>query len=226
MHHWTVSTSLDEASKAAADFIATQISAAIEVRAVCHMIVPGGNTPAGCFAALAEKSLPWGKVHCYPGDERCYAVGHAERNDVMIEVNLLRRIPGMHFHPMAAELGAEQGALLYRATLASIDQFDIAFLGMGEDGHTASLFPGNEALQARSAVVAVHQSPKPPADRISMSMATLQRARTRMVLAAGDSKAAIMARVRADEPLPVNQVGDIHWFVDEAALVIDSQASS
>lgn len=132
----------------------------------------------------------------------------------------------MHFHPMAAELGAEQGALLYRATLASIDQFDIAFLGMGEDGHTASLFPGNEALQARSAVVAVHQSPKPPADRISMSMATLQRARTRMVLAAGDSKAAIMARVRADEPLPVNQVGDIHWFVDEAALVIDSQASS
>jgi len=218
MHHWTVSASLEAASIAAADFIATQVSAAIEARGICHMIVPGGNTPARCFTVLAEMSLPWDKLHCYPGDERCYEVGHAERNDVMIETNLLSRISGIHFHPMPAELGAEQGALLYRSTLELIDQFDIAFLGMGEDGHTASLFPDNEALQARSTVVAVHQSPKPPADRISMSMVTLQRARTRMVLAAGVSKAEIIAKIRTGEPLPVNRVGDIHWFVDEAAV--------
>jgi len=218
MHHWTISTSLESASIAAADYIASQISAAIEARGVCHMIVPGGNTPAGCFTLLAEKSLPWDKLHCYPGDERCYEAGHAERNDVMIEANLLSRLPGIHFHPMPAELGAEQGAIVYRTTLGLVERFDIAFLGMGEDGHTASLFPDNEALHEKEAVVAVHQSPKPPADRISLSMLTLQQARTRVVLAAGDSKAEIMARIRAGEPLPVNQVGGIHWFVDEAAV--------
>ncbi len=218
MHHWTISTSLDAASIAAADFIAAQIGAAIEARGICHMIVPGGNTPAGCFAALAEKPLPWDKLHCYPGDERCYHVGHAERNDVMIEANLLSRIPGIHFHPMPAELGAEQAALAYQSIIEAVDLFDIAFLGMGEDGHTASLFPGNVALAETASVIAVYDSPKPPADRISMSMPILRQARLRVVLAAGPSKASIMGSIRSGEPLPVNQVGDIHWFVDEAAV--------
>jgi len=185
------------------------------------MIVPGGNTPTGCFAALAEMSLPWDKLHCYPGDERCYQVGHVERNDVMIEANFLSRLAGIHFHPMPAELGAEQAALAYQATIKAVDLFDIAFLGMGEDGHTASLFPGNAALAETASVVAVHDSPKPPADRISMSMPVLRQARLRVVLAAGRSKASIMERVRSGEPLPVNQVGDIHWFVDEASLSAD-----
>ncbi|VAW88168.1 6-phosphogluconolactonase, eukaryotic type [hydrothermal vent metagenome] len=225
MHHWTVSTSFDAASIAAANFIAAQMSAAIEARGICHMIVPGGNTPAGCFAALAKISLPWDKLHCYPGDERCYQVGHAERNDVMIEASFLSRLPGIHFHPMPAELGAEQAALAYQATIKAVDLFDIAFLGMGEDGHTASLFPGNAALAETASVVAVHDSPKPPADRISMSMPVLRQARLRVVLAAGRSKASIMERVRSGEPLPVNQVGDIHWFVDEASLSADSKPS-
>ncbi len=218
MHHWMVYPSLDVAAKAAADFIAEQIAASIEARGVCHMIVPGGNTPAGCFAALAEKPLQWDKLHCYPGDERCYAVGNTERNDVMITANLLSRLTSIHFHPMQAERGAEQAALAYRKTIGAIDAFDIAFLGMGEDGHTASLFPGNAALQETASVVAVHASPKPPADRVSMSLVTLRQARLRVVLAAGASKAMIMARIRAGEALPVNQVGDIHWFVDEASV--------
>jgi 6-phosphogluconolactonase len=222
VHQWTVSSSLDAASIAAADFIAAQISTSIEARGVCHMIVPGGNTPARCFALLAEMPLQWDKVHCYPGDERCYEVGHAERNDVMIEANLLSRIPDVHFYPMPAELGAERAAEAYRAMVDPIIMFDIAFLGMGEDGHTASLFPGNAALRQTASVVAVHGSPKPPADRVSMSLSTIRQARQRVVLTAGASKRAIMARIRAGEPLPVNQVGDIHWFVDEASISKDS----
>ncbi len=218
MHHWMVYSSLDVAAKAAADFIANQITASIEARGVCHMIVPGGNTPAGCFAALAEKSLPWDKLHCYPGDERCYAVGNAERNDVMIAQHLLSRLESIHFHPMPTELGPEQAAIAYRKTIQAVGLFDIAFLGMGEDGHTASLFPGNAALQESASVVAVHASPKPPADRVSMGLMTLRQARLRVVLAAGASKAPIMARIQAGEALPVNQVGDIHWFVDEASV--------
>ncbi|MCF6323808.1 MAG: 6-phosphogluconolactonase [Gammaproteobacteria bacterium] len=225
MHHWTVSTSPDAASIAAADFIAAQISTAIEARGICHMIVPGGNTPAGCYAALAEKPLPWDKLHCYPGDERCYRVGHAERNDVMIESIFLSRTPGIHFHPMATESGAEQAALAYQTTIEPVDLFDIAFLGVGEDGHTASLFPGNAALAETASVVAVHHSPKPPADRISMSLPILRQARLRVVLATGPSKATIMGRIRSGEPLPVNQIGDIHWFVDEVSLSADSKPS-
>ena len=226
MHHWSIHSSLDVAAKAAANFIAEHIASSIEARGDCHMIVPGGNTPAGCFAALAEKPLAWDKLHCYPGDERCYEAGHAERNDVMIAEHLLSQNASIHFHPMLAELGAEDAAVAYRKTIQGIEQFDIAFLGMGEDGHTASLFPANPALSESASVVAVHNSPKPPADRVSMSMATLQKARLRVVLAAGSSKAEIIARIRAGESLPINQVGDIHWFVDEAAVSKDCESPS
>ncbi len=218
MHHWTLYSSLDSAAKGAADFIAKQIAVSIAARGVCHMIVPGGNTPAGCFAALAEHSLPWEQLHCYPGDERCYEVGHSGRNDVMIRTHLLSRLPAIHFHPIPAELGAEQAAKKYRTVVDAIDAFDIAFVGMGEDGHTASLFPGHPALAETASVVAVHDAPKPPADRVSLTLPQLREARSRVVLAGGASKAATMARICAGEPLPVNLIGDIHWFVDEASL--------
>ncbi|NNG13747.1 MAG: 6-phosphogluconolactonase [Gammaproteobacteria bacterium] len=224
MHHWSTYSTIDAAAKAAADFLAEHIALSIEARGFCHFIVPGGNTPAGCFSALAEKSLPWDKLHCYPSDERCYAIGHAERNDVMIKEHLLTRIASAHFHSMPAEQGAEQAATAYCKIIQDITAFDIAFLGMGEDGHTASLFPGNAALQETASVVAVHDAPKPPAERVSMGLNTLRRARLRVVLAAGASKAMIMARIRAGDGLPVNSIGDIHWFVDEACMAKDEPA--
>lgn len=218
MHHWSVYQQREEASRAAADFLAEQIRASIEARGVCHVIVPGGTTPARCFDYLVQKSLPWEKVHWYPGDERCYPAGHPERNDVMLRKHLVSRIPASHFHAMVAELGPEQAAAAYRKTIDDIEVFDIAFLGMGEDGHTASLFPGNAALQDTKTVVAVYGSPKPPAERVSMGLNTLRQARVRMVLATGASKTKVIQHVRAGEPLPVNCIGDIHWFVDEGCF--------
>lgn len=182
------------------------------------MIVPGGSTPAGCFASLTEKSLPWDKLHFYPGDERCYPEGHPQRNDVMITEHLLSMLAPVHFYPMPAEDGPEQAAASYRETIQGIDAFDIAFLGMGEDGHTASLFPGNAALQETASVVAVHDAPKPPAERVSMGLNTLRQARVRVVLAAGAAKAEIIQRIRSGDVLPVNSIGDIHWFIDERCL--------
>lgn len=223
MHHWSVYKQLEEASKAAADFLAENILASVKARGVCHVIVPGGNTPARCFDYLIKKSLPWEKIHWYPGDERCYPEGHPERNDVMLREHLLAHIAVSHFHPMRAELGAEQAAKAYRETIQAIDAFDIAFLGMGEDGHTASLFPGNAALQDNQTVVAVSHSPKPPAERVSMSLNTLRQSRLRMVLAAGAGKAGIIERIRAGDNFPVNSIGDIHWFIDEACLATMSE---
>ncbi len=217
MHTWFVFKDLDAASQAAADFIGNKIAVAIKQNNSCHVVLPGGNTPLACLAYLAKKDLPWSKVHWYPGDERCVPVGHADRNDVMMENILWSKITPTHTHSMPTELGADIAAEKYRETIQSIKAFDVAFLGIGEDGHTASLFPGNTALQDTRSVVPVYDSPKPPSERVSLSMKTLQQAQCRIVLVGGAGKADIIKRIKAGEPLPINSIGDINWFIDEAA---------
>jgi len=218
MHKWFVYPEITEASQQAAEYLANIIQESIDKNNVCHIALPGGNTPALCFKYLAKKNLPWNKIHWYPGDERCYPVGHHDRNDVMLQNNLWAHISETNIHKIPAELGAETGAEEYRTLIDTINNFDIAFLGMGEDGHTASLFPGNEALQDIRSVVPVHLSPKPPSERISLSKNTLQKASYRIVLASGSEKSNVISRIKQGEMLPINQLGDIIWFVDEAVL--------
>ena len=218
MHKWSVFSEFDDASKAAADFIAERIEDSIRKRGVCHVILPGGNTPSRCLAYLASKKLPWNQVHWYPGDERCYPAGHAERNDVMLEMNLWSKIAVTHIHRIPAEFGAEKAASDYGEIISTVGIFDIAFLGMGEDGHTASLFPDNEALHDPRPVVPVHNSPKPPPDRVSFGMDTLRKASCRIVLTGGSEKSDVIAQIKEGKLLPINCLGDIHWYVDEAAV--------
>ena len=223
MHNWNISPDIEQASIAAAEFLTEKITACIEDKDICHVALPGGNTPALCLGKLAEKDLPWRKIHWYLGDERCYPIGHEERNDVMLYKNLWSRINGEHdlsdrIHCIPAERGAERGAEAYQKLIDSIAGLDIAFLGMGEDGHTASLFPGNAALDDERSVVPVHDSPKAPDDRVSLGKKTLNAATHRLVLTAGAAKAEIIARIRQGEIFPINQIGDINWVVDEAAM--------
>lgn len=217
MHQWFIYRDFDQAAKAAADFIAEKIAAAIHHKGICHVVLPGGNTPASCLGYLSAKKLLWDKVHWYPGDERCLPAGDAGRNDVMLEKQFWSRLPQAHVHPIAAELGAEKAAESYRETIHAIDCFDIAFLGMGEDGHTASLFPANKALHDDRTVVPVYDSPKAPNERVSLSLGTLSKARCRLVLTAGAEKSAVIARIKNDEALPINMLGNINWFVDALA---------
>jgi 6-phosphogluconolactonase len=217
MHKWFVYQTFDAASQAAADFLADRIATSVQQQGVCHVILPGGDTPVRCLGYLAEKTLPWDKVHWYPGDERCLPRGDARRNDVMLEKNFWCRLSTANVHAMPAELGAARAAEVYREVISAIECFDIAFLGMGEDGHTASLFPHNTALNDPQAVVPVYNAPKSPAERVSLSISTLRRTRCRMVLTAGEAKAAVLVRIKQGEALPVNSVGDIHWYLDAAA---------
>ncbi len=216
MHNWNVYRSFDLASQAAADFLAQSIQQTIQKKDRCHVVLPGGNTPAQCLAYLAEKKISWQKIFWYVGDERCYPQGHIERNDVMLQKNLWLRIDATQVYQIPAELGAEQGAEQYRKIMDAIT-VDIAFLGLGEDGHTASLFPGNKALNDMRSVVPVYDAPKAPLERVSLSVATLQQAKSKIVLASGAAKANIIARIKEGEKLPVNMLGDINWFIDEAA---------
>lgn len=218
MHKWHVYNNFDDASKSAADFIATLIEGSLRDNGVCHVALPGGNTPAKCLAYLSNKSLHWDKVHWYLGDERCYPKGHAERNDVMLEHNLWSRISKTNIHTIFAERGAADAAADYRKVISSIENFDLVFLGMGEDGHTASLFPGNEALHDTRSVIPVYNAPKAPAERVSLSMETLSKAQCRLVLASGIEKSAVLAQISSGKALPINSLGDCHWFVDAAAV--------
>ena len=218
MHKWFVYKDLDQAAKAAADFIALKIEMFIQQNNICHVALPGGNTPKYCLTYLADKNLPWDKIHWYLGDERCAAKGDAQRNDVMLEKYLWSKITDSHIYRMPTEMGAEEAAAAYRDVIAGFDHFDIAFLGIGEDGHTASLFPGNAALEDVRSVVPVYHSPKPPGERVSLSVGTLKQTSIRVVLLSGNEKAPIITRIKAGEALPINSLGDIYWYVDEAAV--------
>lgn len=217
MHNWFVFRKFEDASKAAADFIARKIQDSIRDHKVCYVVLPGGNTPAMCLDYLASKSLDWSKVHWFLGDERCVPVGQEDRNDAMLQKHLWSKLSATNIYRIPAELGAEAAAEAYRDTISEIECFDIALLGMGEDGHTASLFPGNHALELDESVVPVHNSPKAPDERVSLSVNTLKSAKCRIVLTGGKTKAGVIQRIKDNEVLPVNSLGDVVWYIDEAA---------
>jgi len=226
MHNWTVKPNFSQASEATADFIAEKIKLTLKHNNTCHIALPGGNTPAESLALLAKKNLPWQQLHFYLGDERCYPEFHEDRNDVMLEKNLLGKIPPTNFYRIPAELGPEQAAQAYAKIITSFSHLDIAFLGMGEDGHTASLFPGNAALKNMHPVVPVYNAPKAPAERVSLSLDTLRCANYRVVLSTGESKAPILSKIQQGKKLPINCIGDLNWFVDEAAYPLCSDESA
>ncbi len=223
MYQWHSDNDFDRLSDAAASHIAECIVQTLQERKMCHVILPGGATPAKTLELLAEKNLDWDNVHWYPGDERCCQPGQPERNDLMLQKNLWARLPQStlhtkNIHPIPAELGAELAAETYYEQVKDIARFDVAVLGMGEDGHTASLFPGNKALLDQRKIVPVFDAPKPPSERVSFSLAMLGACHYKIVLASGKSKAAVIARIKKGENLPISRLGDIDWYVDQDAL--------
>ena len=206
-------------ARAAADYLHEQIRACLADKDYCHVALPGGSTPGRCLELLADKELAWVKIHWYLGDERCYPSGHPERNDSMIQQRFWSKIatPSDRLHPIPADLGPEAAADRYASLISQIGPLDIIILGMGEDGHTASLFPGNPAVEDRRAVVPVFNAPKPPAERVSLGLVTLQQAAQRVVLVTGENKRAALARIDRGETLPIGLIGPARWFVDRAA---------
>ena len=220
MHQWNIYSTYNEASIHAADYIAQKIEHYININGVCHVILPGGNTPVESLRMLAEKSLDWNKVHWYLGDERCLPLGDSERNDLMLQNTLWSKMEKTNVHRIPAELGAEKAAAQYRDEIKDINEFDIAYLGMGEDGHTASLFPEHEALNDHRSVIPVYHSPKPPSDRVSLSLASLGKTKTKVVLVSGKSKAPIISKIKEGITFPINRIGDIDWFIDKDAALL------
>lgn len=208
---------------AVAQRIAELVRESIAARGVCRIALAGGETPRRCYEQLRALPVDWARVHLYFGDERCLPPENAQRNDSMARDALLRHIaiPAANIHAIPAELGATVAAARYTEELAHAGVLDLVLLGMGEDGHTASLFPGDPALQNSAGAVAVFDAAKPPPQRVSLGMTTLNAARHKLFLVAGSGKRAALQSIARGEPLPAAQVSRAEWYLDRDAVPED-----
>jgi 6-phosphogluconolactonase len=221
-HSVFVHDDLDDLSAAVTQRIVDLAAQAIAARGVFHVALAGGETPRRCYQKLRERTIDWKHVHVYFGDERCLPKGDARRNDSMVRETLLEHvsIPSANVHTIPAELGAREAAANYASLLGMALPLDLILLGMGEDGHTASLFPDNPAIESAAAVVPVFDAPKPPAERVSLGMNTLNAARHKIFLVAGAGKRAALEWILRGNSLPAASVIAAEWHLDQAAIPV------
>ncbi len=190
--------------------IARCASTAIAKTGSFHIVLAGGTTPRKIYETLRNIDTDWGAWHIYFGDERCLPLGDSERNDTMAMKAWLDYvpIPKTQIHSIAAHLEADAAADEYASVLAGIDQFDLVLLGLGEDGHTASLFPGRyPGVETNTrTVLAVHDAPKPPPSRITLSAYRLSQADNVFFVIAGESKQQAVTNWRAGIDIPARHI--------------------
>ena len=209
---------------ALADALCAEADAAIVARGAFHRVLAGGSTPRALYCALADRQAGDAHWRIWYGDERCLSPDHPERNSMMAEAAWLAasRIPPENRRPVPAERGAREAAQLYGEWLNETGDFDVVLLGIGEDGHTASLFPGHDWGKADDSpdALAVLDAPKPPPERVSLSAARLSRSRRVWFLVTGDGKRGAIVRWKRGETLPASVVRGR----EQTAVWLDAQA--
>ena len=231
-------TVLHDAAAAAAcvaEKLAGTIAAGQREGRTVHIALAGGSTPRAAYERLGQLVEDWSGVELWFGDERAVGPDDPDSNARMVRESLLQRIgtavPRINRVPTpgtAEELAAAYERALRERVPAGPDGIpilDVALLGLGEDGHTASLFPHAPALDVRGELVLpVHDAPKPPPDRVTLSLDVLRAARSLLVLAAGADKAQPAAKLLAgpDPATPASLLADLptlELVLDEAAAV-------
>lgn len=217
----------EQLADAAAQWTAERIQKSVSSRGACFVALAGGETPQGCYRRLAQppyrEDLPWRDVFVFWSDERQVPLDDPASNYGMARTALLEHvaIPPDHVFPLVGDPASALARV--PSDDASHPRFDIIHLGMGEDGHTASLFPGHPALKYQTPVVAVLNAPKPPPERLTLSLPVLNAARAVLFMVQGAGKREALARVlRRDPALPASLVqptdGELTFIVDKAAL--------
>lgn len=228
----TVAGDAEAAARTTAERIAATIAEARAERGVAHVSLAGGRTPARTYRLLARLVPDWSGVHLWFGDERCVPLDDADSNHRLIVENLLAGSvqPGPIVHAVeGADEDPAGAAAAYEARLrATVDgdppQLDVALLGLGEDGHTASLFPNDPVLAEQERLcVAVHGT-KPPFDRITFTLPVLRAARKAIVLAEGAGKAWAIGQMLAghSERIPASLLDGERTEVE---LIVDHTAA-
>ncbi len=210
--------------------------AAVGARGRFTLALSGGRTPQRLYELLAEGRggpLDWSKVHVFWGDERCVSPDDPDSNYGMARWTLLDHVPvpPEHVHRMRAEDTPDRAAASYEADLRAFfggpSAFDLVLLGLGPDGHTASLFPGSEALNEPFRWVLSSRAPEgvEPAQRLTLTLPALNAARQVMFLVTGAAKAAVVTDILRDPDSAaarypaarVRPTGRLLWLLDEAA---------
>jgi 6-phosphogluconolactonase len=225
----TVTKDAPAAARTAAERIAAAIEAARAARGVAHISLAGGRTPAATYRLLPQLVADWSDVHLWFGDERCVPLDDPDSNHALVVQTLLAQPldPAPQLHPVTgAEASPSAAARTYEKELRAAlpgdpPQLDLALLGLGEDGHTASLFPDDPLLDERERLCVPVHGTKPPFERVSMTLPLLRAARQVVVLAEGSGKAwAIGAMLAGPSPrVPASMLADaeVELIVDRAS---------
>lgn len=202
-----------------ADGCARRAAALMADPALVHLALAGGSTPRRAYELLGGLRSDWRGVQLWYGDERCVPEGDEQANHTTASRAL--EAPGAVWHRIPGELGPDEAAAAYARLLAGVT-LDLALLGLGEDGHTASLFGGNAALDADGIAVGVRGAPKPPPERVSLTLDFLNASGRIVLLVAGEGKRAALARVLAgpdpDVPASLLEHSRLTIIADAAAL--------
>ncbi len=219
-------------ARAAAEYFVTLAAEAITARGRFVVALSGGSTPRATYTLLASTEfaprVDWARVQVFWGDERCVPPDHPESNYALARETLLDHVPlpEGNIHRIRAELDPRRAAALYQeeleAVLGTEGRFDLVLLGIGADGHTASLFPGTLALEEKTRWVVENYVESLSAWRVTLTLPVLNAARQVTFLLSGAPKAETLARVRAGERLPAALVhlslGRLTWMVDRDAV--------
>ena len=211
MAHFTVLATAEEVAEAAAADMAEVMRAGART-----LVLTGGSSPVRAYQLLAELDVPWGRVAVLFGDERCVPALDPQSNYRVAKEALLVVVNPATIYRIPAELGPDVGADLYAEVVANAAPFDFVLLGVGEDGHVNSLFPGHKALHATGLTAGIHDSPKPPPERVTMTLEAIRDAKRIEIIAAGVGKAAAVALARRGES-PSGMIPRARWLIDRAA---------
>lgn len=236
--HLSVHIHKDPAAMAerAAHIFSDLCEQSIAERGIFTVALSGGATPVPLFRLLAgpdwAEHLPWNKIAIYWVDERCTGPDHPESNYGMARRELLAHVPATLFYRMKGENNPEEAAQSYEQQLRDrfnlsgneLPRFDFMLLGMGDDGHTGSIFPGSPALVEKKRLVIDQYVPERNADRLTLTLPVINNARCCMFMVTGKEKHTVLATaldLLAKPSLPAQLVrptfGDLIWIVDEAA---------
>jgi 6-phosphogluconolactonase len=235
-HEQAVLPDADTLASAIADRLGTFVTSAQARGREPHVVLTGGTIAIAAYAQLSAASADWSRVHLWWGDERYVPAGHEDRNDRQARDAFIDRlgIPDDHVHAMPAPdaesaSGDSHGESMahaadqYGETLPS-EPFDLVLLGLGPDGHVASLFSGFDQLEeTERRCVEVHGSPKPPPERITLTYPALNHASEVWFLVSGDGKADAVAQVLGGSPVSqtpgsgVTGLDRTLWLLDEPA---------
>ena len=238
--HLTLHIHKDPASMAerAAHLFAEHCDQAIAERGSFSVALSGGLSPVPLFRLLAgsdwAEHLPWEKIYIYWVDERCVGPEHPDSNYGMARRELLSQVPATRYYRMKGEDLPEKAAQSYEHMLREhfklgpndFPRFDFVLLGMGDDGHTGSLFTNSPGLKEKNRLVIDQYVPERKADRITLTLPVLNNARCCLFLVNGHEKHAMLARaldILAQPSLPAQLVrpvfGELVWIVDEPAAL-------